>query len=50
LKKIKVPEVEPEPDEIEAYREGMKEFRAGNYVEWNKIKNLICDSSRINRC
>ena len=38
LRKALVPEVEPEPDEIEAYREGMKEFRAGNYVEWNKIK------------
>ncbi len=38
LKNLLVPEVEPEEDEIEAIREGEKEYKAGKYVDWNALK------------
>ena len=34
LKNLLVPEVEPEDDELEAVREGEKEFKAGEYIDW----------------
>ena len=38
LKNLLVPEVEPEEDELEAIREGEKEYKAGKYVEWKALK------------
>ncbi len=38
LKNLLVPEVEPEEDELEAIREGEKEFKAGKYVDWKILK------------
>ena len=38
LKNLLVPEVEPEEDELEAMREGEKEYKAGNYVDWKALK------------
>ncbi len=34
LKNLLVPEVEPEEDELEAIKEGEKEYKAGKYVDW----------------
>jgi len=33
-----VPEVEPEDDEIDAIREGRKEFAAGECVKWETVR------------
>jgi len=38
LKNLLVPEVEPEEDELEAIREGEKEYKAGKYVDWKVLK------------
>ena len=38
LKNLLVPEVEPEEDELEAIREGEKEYKAGKYVDWKSLK------------
>ena len=38
LKNMLVPEVEPEEDELEAIREGEKEYKAGKYVDWKALK------------
>ncbi len=38
LKNLLVPEVEPEEDELEAIREGEKEYKAGKYVDWKALK------------
>ncbi len=38
LKNLLVPEVEPEDDELEAIREGEKEYKAGKYVDWKALK------------
>jgi hypothetical protein len=38
LKNLLVPEVEPEEDELEAIKEGEKEYKAGKYVEWKALK------------
>lgn len=38
LKRILVPEVEPEEDEIQAVRAGRREFRSKQYVEWIKVR------------
>ena len=38
LKNLLVPEVEPEEDELEAIREGEKEYKAGKYVDWKTLK------------
>ncbi len=38
LKKILIPEVEPEQDEILAVRAGRREFKAKQYVEWSEVK------------
>lgn len=38
IKNLLVPEVEPEEDELEAIREGEKEYKAGNYVDWKALK------------
>ena len=38
IKNLLVPEVEPEEDELEAIREGEKEYKAGKYVEWKALK------------
>ncbi|MCX9075699.1 MAG: hypothetical protein OIN88_13790 [Candidatus Methanoperedens sp.] len=38
LKNPLVPEVEPEEDELEAIREGEKEYKAGKYVDWKALK------------
>jgi len=43
LKKPVVTEVEPEAEEIEAYIEGMRQFRKKEYSEWNKIKGNFDD-------
>jgi predicted transcriptional regulator len=38
LKNLLVPEVEPEEDELEAIKEGEKEYKAGKYVDWKALK------------
>ena len=38
LKNLLVPEFEPEEDELEAIREGEKEYKAGNYIDWKALK------------
>lgn len=38
LKKLLVPEVEPEQDEVLAVKAGRREFKAKQYVEWSKAK------------
>ncbi len=38
LKNLLVPEVEPEEDELEAIREGEKEYKTGKYVDWKALK------------
>jgi len=38
LKRMLVPEVEPEEDELEAIREGEKEYKAGEFVDWKALK------------
>ena len=38
LKNLLVPEVEPEEDELEAIREGEKEYKAGKYVDFKELK------------
>ncbi len=38
LKSLLVPEVEPEKDELEAIREGEKEYKAAKYVDWKTLK------------
>ena len=38
LKNLLVPEIEPEEDELEAIREGEKEYKAGKYVDWKALK------------
>jgi hypothetical protein len=35
LKSLLVPEVEPKEDELEAIREGEREYKAGKYVDWS---------------
>jgi predicted transcriptional regulator len=36
--RTKILEVEPEDDEIEAIREGEKQFATGEYVGWESLK------------
>jgi len=38
MNRTKILEVEPEDDEIEAIREGEKQFAAGEYVDWKTLK------------
>ncbi len=38
LKNLLIPEVEPEEDELEAIREGEKEYKTGKYVDWKALK------------
>ncbi len=38
LKKLLVPEVEPEQDEVLAVKAGRQEFKAKQYVEWSEVK------------
>jgi hypothetical protein len=38
LKKLLVPEVEPEQDEVLAVKAGRREFKAKQYVEWSDVK------------
>ncbi len=38
LKNLLVPEVDPDEDELEAVREGEKEYKAGKYVDWKALK------------
>ena len=39
MDRTKTLEVEPEDDEIEAIREGEKQFAAGEYVDWKTLKD-----------
>ena len=34
-----IPEVEPDEDELEAIKSGKKEVAAGEYINWNTLKN-----------
>ncbi len=43
LKSLLVPEVEPDDDEIEAIKEGEKEFIAGEYTPWKNLKANTSD-------
>jgi hypothetical protein len=41
LRKILVPEVQPELDEIRAIKVGRRKLKAKQYVEWSKVKKNI---------
>ncbi len=38
IKNLLVAEVEPEEDELEAIREGEKEYNAGKCIDWRALK------------
>lgn len=38
IKNLLVAEVEPEEDELEAIREGEKEYKAGKCIDWRTLK------------
>lgn len=38
IKNLLVAEVEPEDDELEAIREGKKEYKTGRSIDWKTLK------------